>query len=427
MPFKARVYIFALLVVAVFLAVVAVFRQSFTPNLLLLTGLFTVGVCVADLYPVGLPFEGHGEFTVSCAVKTAAVILFGPWVAILVTFIGTLAAETILRKTWYKTIFNAAQMTITFAGVGFVYELLHVGARAPFSSLQNLGAVVCIVLTYFLVNTALVMGIIVLTTGATFQNVWTVNIRDLGWNDVTVISLGAVMAALWDYSPWSVLTLAIPLVILRQASRYVADLQRQTREALVRMADAIDRRDPSTYQHSQRVAMIAEEIAKEMGVLSEDVKTIQIAGRLHDVGKIGMSNALLYKPGSFDDAELGEFRQHPVIGSDLVRGFRLFNEGPNLIRYHHERYDGRGYPEGIAAEEIPLGSRILAVADSLDAMVSRRVYKGSLSFEEAMEEVRKNRGKQFDPEVVDALERVVERADGRLPWPSGKAILSEIV
>jgi putative nucleotidyltransferase with HDIG domain len=411
------------LAVALVLAAASVLSLRYSHFLALEIVIFTLAICLADFYPIALPQEGNAEVTISCALKTTAAIVFGPYVTILITLFGTILAELMLRRSWYKALFNAAEMTLTFASMSVVYELLYDGYRTPFHSLQNAGAICAMVLAYYLVNTGLVTMIVALATNTSFLRIWKACFRDTLWNNLTIIPLGAVIAALWLYRPWSVFALALPMVAVRQSFQYIADLQRQTREALVSMADAIDQRDPSTYQHSQRVAIIAEAIAAELQLSEEDVETIRMAARLHDLGKIGMSNALLFKPGRFSDDEQAEFRRHPLISAELVKGFRLFSEGQGLILHHHERYDGAGYPMGLAGEEIPLGSRILAVADSLDAMTSWRVYRAAMPLADAIKEVEKNKGTQFDPGTVDAFMRVVKGWGGKLPWPedAGKA------
>jgi putative nucleotidyltransferase with HDIG domain len=410
------VYIGVLLVLTVSLATLSLASLSFSPGIVLIIVIFALAVCIADLYPIVLPFEGNAELTVSCAFNTVAAITFGPYTTIIIALVGTTLAEVILRRTWYKTVFNTAQITLTFATMSLAYELLYDGVRVPFHSLQNTAAMGCMLLIYFLLNTGLVATIVSLSTGTTFVHIWRTNLRALSWNDLTVIPLGAVMAMLWDYRPWSIFALLLPLAVVRQSFQFVNDLQRQTREALISMADAIDRRDGSTYQHSQRVATLAEAIAQQLDLPMEEVEMVRMAARLHDVGKIGMSNALLFKPGAFDARELAEFRQHPLIGADLVKSFRLFNQGHDLILYHHERYDGKGYPSGLAGENIPLGSRILAVADSLDAMTAQRVYRAPVPLDEAVAELVRNKGTQFDPEMVEAFLRALERWGGKLPW-----------
>jgi putative nucleotidyltransferase with HDIG domain len=417
LPLKARLYILILSTAAVILMAVSLVLVPRSTLIALEILIFTLAICVTDFYPIVLPREGNAEITISCALKTTAAIIFGPHVTIIVTLFGTILAEMMLHRSWYKALFNAAEMTLTFASMSVVYELLYDGFRTPFHSFQNAGAVGAMVLTYYLINTGLVTTIVTLTTNASFVHIWKACLRDTFWNNLTIIPLGAVVAALWLYQPWSVFALVLPMIAVRQSFQFIADLQRQTREALVSMADAIDQRDPSTYQHSQRVAIIAEAIGTELQLPEEELETIRMAARLHDLGKIGMSNALLYKPGRFDDAEQAEFRRHPLISAELVKSFRLFTEGQSLILYHHERYDGGGYPIGLKGEDIPLGSRILAVADSLDAMTSARVYRAPLSLKEGVAEVQKHSGTQFDPAGVDALLRAVERWGGKLPWP----------
>ncbi|MCD6518860.1 MAG: HD-GYP domain-containing protein [Anaerolineae bacterium] len=419
LPIKVRLYISFLCLVAFALATFSYLSLPKNVIVLLELLIFTFAILLADLYPIALPTQGNAEVTVSCAFKTAAAILYGPPIAIVATFLGTLMAEFAMRRTWYKALFNASEMTLTSASIAAVYQWLSDGNPMPFHSLRNAGAVCGMVLTYVAVNVGLVTIVVSLITGETYWHVWKTNFRDSAWNNLTIIPLGAVIAQLWMYQPWSVFALVLPMIVVRKSFQYIGEMRRQTRQALIRMADAIDQRDPNTYQHSQRVEAFAAAIAREMGLPVEDVEVIRLAARLHDLGKIGMSNTLLFKPGRFTEEERREFQRHPVIGAELVRSFRLFREGYDLILHHHERYDGKGYPDGLAGEDIPLGSRILAVADSFDAMTSQRVYREPFTLEQAIQELRNNRGTQFDPDVVDAFIRVLERRNGlrTLPLP----------
>jgi len=242
------------------------------------------------------------------------------------------------------------------------------------------------------------------------------NFRDITWDSLTIIPLGAVMATMWQHQWWSIITLALPLVVVRQSLHYIGELQRQTRDALIGMADSIDQRDPNTFQHSQRVAEIATALARKLGLSEDDTEIIRMAGRLHDLGKIGMSNSLLLKPGAFDEAERLAFQEHPRIGARLVNSFRLFSEGQDLILHHHEDYDGSGYPDGLTGEGIPFGSRVLRVADAFDAMTSRRVYREPLPLSVALKELQDNAGTQFDPRIVGAMFALVDGSGESSPW-----------
>ena len=419
-PFKLSFYIALLAIVAIGLSIGAIFQCSDSLNSLLAVGIFSLAVFVSDLYPIRLPTTDNAEITISCAFKTAAAIVFGPWVAIPAAMIGTFLAELTMKREWYKTLFNAAEMTLTTAAMAWAFELLHDGQRMPFTSLQNALAVLVMMLTYAWVNTGLVAGVMAVARRMSLFHVWSSNFRDSIWNNLTIIPTGAVIAALWLIKPWSIFFLVLPLVVMRKSFEYIGELRNQTRETLIRMADAVDQRDPSTFMHSQRVSQYAAAIAQEIGLPIETVETIRMAGRLHDLGKIGMSNEMLYKPGAFDATELATFRQHPKIGADLLEQFQLFEEGQTLVLYHHERYDGGGYLSGLKGEEIPVGSRILAVADAFDAMTSERVYRRSLSFEEAVAELERCSGTQFDPQMVEAFVGILQRPE----WAESVARMS---
>jgi putative nucleotidyltransferase with HDIG domain len=418
LPFYAQLYMWMLTTIAVVLVVLSVLRVDTNAIALWEALILAATIMLADIYPIHLPFESRVEATVSCALKTAAVILFGPSITVLITLVGTLAAEIILKRTWFKAMFNTSEMILTTACMAISYELFYDGiTRNPFHSLQNGLALMVLLLVFLVVNMGLVSTMVSLATRVSLRHIVRSNLRDLFWTHLTVVPLGAAMAVLWKYGPWTMLGLVLPIVLVRQSYQFVSQLHRQTRDALISMADAIDQRDPSTAQHSQRVASIAEVLAIQMGLSPDQVETITMAGRLHDLGKIGMSNTLLYKPDRFTDAEQAEFRQHPSIGASLVRSFRSFPEVQTLILHHHERYDGKGYPIGLAGSAIPIGSRILAVADALDAMTSRRVYRPTVLLHEAVAELYRNRGTQFDPRVVDAVLQTLVRYPERLPWP----------
>ena len=415
-PRPARIYIALIVCSALILAFIALLSDFPDFYSLFRVLIFSLIVFIADLYPIRLPTEDGAEVTVSCAFKTTAVIVFGAPVAVPATLLGTLLAESTLKRPWYAALFNAAEMTLTAAAMSAVYGLCQdPSATTVFATPRNGLAVVALVLTYAVVNTGLVTLVMSLTREVNFFHVWKSNFRDSLWNNLTIIPLGAVMAVLWQQQELSLLFLVLPIIVVRKSFEYIAELRRQTRETLINMADAIDRRDASTYEHSQRVAQFTESISRELGLPAEDCQTMHLAARLHDLGKIGMSNALLFKPGRFTEQEREQFQEHSRIGADLVESFRLFREGRELILYHHERYDGRGYPTGLGGEDIPLGSRIIAVADSFDAMTAKRVYKDPMPPEAGIRELQANKGTQFDPQIVDVFAEIMGRGNGAAP------------
>ncbi|EPR37506.1 metal dependent phosphohydrolase [Desulfovibrio sp. X2] len=175
---------------------------------------------------------------------------------------------------------------------------------------------------------------------------------------------------------------------------------------------AIDARDSFTREHSDEVAVLSELLAGSMGLSAAMVQAVHVAGHLHDIGKIGLPDAVLRKPGPLTPDEWALVRLHPVTGHAIVQPVGCLRAAgvAEMILHHHERYDGRGYPHGLAGEAVPLGARIIAVADSLSAMLQARAYRAPLTFDEALAEVARCAGGQFDPRVVEALSRTADTA-----------------
>ncbi len=194
---------------------------------------------------------------------------------------------------------------------------------------------------------------------------------------------------------------------------FLGDRQRKTQEALKRgfsetlegLAHALEARDPYTEGHSRRTSEIALTIAQELGLDEKAKLVIQQAGILHDLGKIGTPDAILRKNGSLTLDEKRIMHAHPVVGSQILKGISFLEEAAILVLHHHEHYDGTGYPDALVGSAIPLGDRILAAADALDALTTDRPYHKAISYGEAVVELEKGAGYQFDPAVIDALKR----------------------
>jgi putative two-component system response regulator len=176
--------------------------------------------------------------------------------------------------------------------------------------------------------------------------------------------------------------------------------------AITALAYALEAKDSYTSGHSQRVSEISVAIARELGLPQENINKIELAGRVHDVGKIGVRESVLNKPSQLTDEEFQHVKYHPEAGERILAPIVEDREILQIVRHHHERYNGAGYPDGLSGDEIPLGARILAVADSYDAMISERPYRGAMSVETACAEIEWGRNIQFDPEVAGAFLRI---------------------
>lgn len=177
---------------------------------------------------------------------------------------------------------------------------------------------------------------------------------------------------------------------------------------LAMIAQAIDIKDPYTARHSRNVARIAARLARALELPEDEVRKIRIGALMHDIGKIGVSTAIIRKPTNLDPDEQRSMRAHPVISADIMRPIELLGEASEIVRHHHEHYDGSGYPSGLKGEEIPIGARVILVADAFDAMTTDRPYRRGRSKEEAIEVLKDRAGTQFDATIVQTLESILE-------------------
>jgi HD-GYP domain-containing protein (c-di-GMP phosphodiesterase class II) len=212
----------------------------------------------------------------------------------------------------------------------------------------------------------------------------------------------------------------------RQLERYAADLReifkqerdraqelrRSYKATVLALANAVEARDAYTGKHAERVAAYGLRIAQAAGI---DVDSqIEFGFLLHDVGKVAVPDAVLFKPGPLDEDEWALMRRHPDVGSEILRHIDFLDDAKLVVRHHHERWDGRGYPDGLSGEAIPVQARVFALADTLDAITTERPYRRSQSWSVARERIRAAAGTQFDPAVVSAYESVPDRAFVRI-------------
>ena len=202
-------------------------------------------------------------------------------------------------------------------------------------------------------------------------------------------------------------------ILSRQASlmdnlnrlRFESESKHVYFNTIAALTEAIDAKDVYTAGHSQRVAEISTYIAYELGLSEQEIDVVHYGALLHDIGKIGVPETILNKKGRLTDDEFFAVKKHPVIGTTILRRIDFLDDALNIVRFHHEHFDGSGYPEGLKGEDIPFMARIVCVADAWDAMTSNRSYRKALPFGEAIYELEKNVGNQFDPFIINALQR----------------------
>jgi HD-GYP domain-containing protein (c-di-GMP phosphodiesterase class II) len=391
------------------------------PGSLLEVVSFLVIAIILERSATGLRIHGRGS--TSFVITLCACILFGASWAALVAASAMLVSMLSGKQPFIKTVFNTAQVTISVIGAVALYQLLN--GQVPPSYLSNLPGVstaavqrdfalfFILALTYFLVNSVLVNAAIATASRRPFFEVWLANTRGVIGYDLAASALSMVMAwlFLWSQQHWGfgsigILAVVVPIAFVRKTYTMYRGLEATSRELLEIMVKAIEARDPYTSGHSERVAKLSKLIAQENGGLgSDEIEKIYKAALLHDVGKMYEEFApLLRKESKLTQEERELLQTHAIRSAELV-GIVSDFKGTVLesVRSHHERWDGRGYPNGIAGEDIPLGARIIMVSDTIDAMTTDRPYRKALGVDVVIAELQKHRGTQFDPKLVDLV------------------------
>jgi HD-GYP domain-containing protein (c-di-GMP phosphodiesterase class II) len=208
---------------------------------------------------------------------------------------------------------------------------------------------------------------------------------------------------------WAAAMFLVPLYLARFAFSKYAETRELFFGTVQALSQAIDAKDGFTRGHADRVSRIAGAISREVGLPERQIEQIELAGLLHDIGKIGVEDRILMKPQRLEQDEQELMRRHPIYGASILEPSAALRPLVPIVLHHHENFDGSGYPEGLKGEEIPFGSRIIIVADAYEAMTSDRIYRKSIGHDRAMEQLNKYKGVQFDPKVVRALEQVVQK------------------
>ena len=364
--------------------------------------------------------KGQLTWSPSSAAMLASVVLAGPVGAAIVgacTALGLRRGPSILQR-----VFNTAMYALSayLAGRAFLALGGHVGLPDEKSFPGIIAPFAGAALVLVVANHGLLSGVLWLTRppDGTPSGVGVGLSGRLLLSDLGYAAYGLLIAALWSvvgfFAPLLVL---IPLFVARWAVAQFAEQQKAYEATVGALCQAVETKDFYTRGHSDRVSRGSVMIAREIGMRGERVEAIRYAGMLHDVGKLGVPTKVLQKTGKLTEEEYAAIQLHPMRGLDIVREIGFLDEALAGIMHHHERIDGRGYPMGLAGDEIPEFARVLAVADAFDSMTSTRSYRGARPVAEAIEELRKWSGTQFDPAFVDAFVAALKREGWQRPEP----------
>ena len=377
------------------------------PNLLF----WVILIIAAEYNPVMINESGEAnEITLSFAIHLTCIMLLGIEKTVWVGAMSTLLVETLLKKPWNKRVFNIGQYVTTLFISGIVFYRLKLSLpNVPLDIIKDMPALLISSTSYIFINSLFVSIIVYLTSEDSFWDILLLDLNIITGYFYSLVPISVAITFIYDpHRPYTILIMVPPLILMQQSIRRYYSLHSEARTILAALADIFDQRDKYTHDHSTRVAKYAREIAEQLNLSSNEISKIETAGLVHDIGKITIGDDIIKKESKLDEDEYIKIQKHPEIAYNLLKNLNPYKECAEYVLYHHERIDGRGYPKKMPGKLIPLGARILSVADSYDAMTSDRPYRRAMNRVQAVEELLTNKNIQFDAHVVDAFIEVLK-------------------
>jgi putative nucleotidyltransferase with HDIG domain len=403
---KLKIYIFSVVIAAAILFTYLIPTIPDLSKIWLSLIFFIIISIMAEFIPVSLP--AGGEITIAFPIDFVVIMVYGPAVAMIVAVFSIVWEIFNKKDLWIKTLFNAAQYSIAagLAGIVYINSGGVVGGQNIISYIVP--AALC-ALSYCIINSYLVTIVISLDSGMSITKVFRINIKEVLPSYLAEAPLGFIMAMIYmEIGIIGILLFFFPLLLARRSFELYTKMRKMYLDTIKTLAAAIDAKDPYTHGHSERVSMMAVKLARRLGYSEPEIEFIEYAAILHDIGKIGIEDSILGKRGGLTDEEYEKVKQHPIIGAKIIESIEFLKKCSNTVLHHHERYDGKGYPDGLKGEEIPKCARLLAVVDSYDAMNSDRPYRKKLSGPEILNELETQAGKQFDPDMVKEFISIIK-------------------
>jgi len=415
LPVRARVYVVLLGLLA--LALVAYFASGLavpSASQLLAFFLFLFLGFLSEIYAVWIPAYG-GEVSSSIAICMASLYILGPSLSVLLVVLMSLSSELMMRwemlkrdrgRFGYVVAFNMSQLVVAVGVTGLLFSRFFGQSLGFIDASDYLWAMLAF-LCYAGLNVGLVTTVVTLTAKKRFLYFLQTYARDFSVQYVVLAVLALLLAVLYMLSFWHMLLAIIPLFLVHLSFRSYQRLRTEARNTFEKISQILDERDHYTAVHSSAVAELAVQIAEEMKLSQGEIERVEVAARVHDIGKVAVPDAILLKPGPLTDEEWAVMKRHPVVSADLIEGLEIYEQVADAVRHEHERWDGTGYPDGLQGEDIPLVSRIIAAADIHNALSTDRPYRSAFGSGKTLEMIEEMGGSDIDPAVAEALLRVL--------------------
>lgn len=409
MPTKLKLYI--LLIISLGIICIYFGIKDFTVEMMPTVIFFMLLVLVSE--SVAIQLNNKILISVSFGIGLAAILSFQSSIVAIIGFFPMLFSvqmvngeiKHIFNSSFIKRLFNGCAFAISLFVANYAYVLSSkIFDTIVFNSF-NIPGILILVLSFSILDASIYIGLMSIIENTTFnklinEETWLVFIVDF----IAIAPLGVFIATLYSkYGIFAVILFFGPLLLARFSYKLYVDMKKMYSETITALSNAMDAKDQYTSGHSHRVADYAVEIARRMGLNETHIDKIKTAAILHDIGKIGIDETILNKPGKLEIQEYIEIKKHPEIGANILTQVTNLSEVARIIKHHHERYDGMGYPVGIGSDEVPIESYIISVSDAYDAMTTSRPYREALDSDAAIKVIINESGKQFHPTVVKAF------------------------
>lgn len=362
---------------------------------------FAVFSVFGALMPYALSDRVNGAATFVTFI--ASVILAPSWVSVLSAVVVVLVVQLIHRKPAVKTAFNVSQHALTLSCSVVAYTLSGAKGAVYGGEISPFGLIAAF-LAFFIANSAAVAAVVSADTQRNFFSLWQENVRSLFYDLVALPFVYVFVKVYVEFGVLATSAAAALILVVRQLNSTNEELHRSNKELLELTVTTLEARDPYTSGHSRRVSQYSRMIGQSLSLSAKQIDRLTVAALLHDVGKIHEVFApILSKPGKLSPEERAIMESHPIKGAELVRISSHLRDTVDPIRHHHEAWDGSGYPDALAGDTIPLFARVIAIADTIDAMASDRPYRRGLSADKIRAEVLRMSGIQFDPDMLTKL------------------------
>ncbi len=409
----ARAYWITIVLSGVCLSALVLAGWRPRPSDLPLLALYMVAAVLSSAFKVRLPGI-FSTLSMNYVFIIAGLLNLNPAGAVLISVAGVLGQSFYKcrqRPKWQQLIFNMAGISLSVLAAGYCKDLTFIRRIDHF----GICSVVTAAVVYFAVNTLVLSGIIGLTSGQPVLEVWR---ESYVWTFPQYVA-GGIIATCFHRMivsiGWAGVLFTFPLIYLvyrtyniyltrvDEQQKHISDMAQLHLRTIEALALAIDAKDDTTAAHLRRVQVYASEVGKELGLTKLEMQALEAAALLHDIGKLAVPEHIVSKPGRLTQDEFEKMKIHPIVGAEILERVNFPYPVVPIVRAHHEKFDGSGYPDGLRGDQIPIGARILSVVDCLDALASDRQYRSAMPLDEAIKIIVEESGKSYDPQVVKII------------------------